>query len=149
LILTLFFNNVELSKTYFYNETQELLKVESTIINWASEEKNPTKVLNKKVKKQKGKQSKATSQWEEVESFFKIFKSMVLSEAEDEYDANVEEQEAEFIRDDFLPYSLNYYLNIMPIEGEDNDDDSGDHDANDLQTKDNKKDEGKEKCKNQ
>jgi len=37
----------------------------------------------------------------------------------------------------------------MPIEGEDNDDDSGDHDANDLQTKDNKKDEGKEKCKNQ
>jgi len=48
-----FFNNVELSKTYFYNETQELLKVESTIINWASEEKNPTKVLNKKVKKNK------------------------------------------------------------------------------------------------
>jgi len=144
-----YFNNVELSKSFFYNETQELLKVESTIINWASDEKNPTKVLAKKTKKQKGKQPKTTSQWEEVESFFKIFKSMVLSEAEDEYDANVEEQEAEFMKDDFIPYALNYYLNIMPIEGQDDDEDSGDHDTNDLPTKENKKDEGKEKCKNQ
>lgn len=46
-----FFNNVEIVKTYHFNENQELEKVESTAINWVSEEKNPMKELKKKKKK--------------------------------------------------------------------------------------------------
>ena len=48
-----YFNNTEIKKTYFFNEDNELDKVESTLINWTSEEKNPMKELKKKQKKSK------------------------------------------------------------------------------------------------
>ena len=48
-----YFNNLELVKTYHYNENQELERVESSAINWNSDEKNPMKELKKKKKKSK------------------------------------------------------------------------------------------------
>lgn len=46
-----YFNNAEITKTYFLNEYQEVERVESTLINWTSDEKNPMKELKKKQKK--------------------------------------------------------------------------------------------------
>jgi nucleosome assembly protein 1-like 1 len=46
-----FFNNAEITKTYFLNEYQEVERVESSLINWTSDEKNPMKEMKKKQKK--------------------------------------------------------------------------------------------------
>lgn len=46
-----YFNNATITKTYVYNEDQDLEKVESTQINWSSDDKNPMKELKKKQKK--------------------------------------------------------------------------------------------------
>lgn len=48
-----YFNNVELMKTYFFDDNQDLTKVEASPINWVSDEKNSTKALKKKQKKSK------------------------------------------------------------------------------------------------
>ena len=48
-----FFNNVEITKTYFLSEYQEVDRVESSLINWTSDEKNPMKEMKKKQKKSK------------------------------------------------------------------------------------------------
>ena len=164
-----YFNNVELMKTYYFDENQEVTKVEASPINWVSDEKNSMKALKKKQKKSKnkknltkfveGKEVKTTSTWEEVESFFKIFKSLNSKDVEDDYEISEEERESDFFKDDLFPNALNYFLNIIPIdnddeEGEESDDEEADkkdkkHKSGAKIEKDDKKDEAKEKCKNQ
>ena len=48
-----FFSNTEISKTYIFNNSQEIIKTESPTINWTSNELNPTKMLKKTQKKSK------------------------------------------------------------------------------------------------
>ena len=54
-----YFANTEITKTYIYNESQELIKIESSTINWVSDQVNSTKILKK---------TKKTSNY-----FFEIF----------------------------------------------------------------------------
>lgn len=78
-----------------------------------------------------------------------MFRTVNLEDPEAEADISQEEEEAEFIREDLLPYALNYYLNIMPVEdecGSCDEDGEGEHTHGDKK-KGNQ--EGKEKCKNQ
>jgi len=74
-------------------------------------------------------------------------------DVEDEYEVSEEEREAEFWKDDFFPNALGYYLDIIPIEGEDDFDEEEEEEDDDNQDKKKGKkggkDEGKEKCKNQ
>jgi hypothetical protein len=157
-----YFQNTELWKSFIYNESQDLIKIESSTINWNSNEVNPTKMLKKTQKKSnfflilEGKKDKeTTSQWEDVESFFSIFKNENnLEDPDAEADVQNEEEEADVIKDDLLPNALSYYLNIMPaIEDCDSceDEDIEDHDGNHNHKHGKKggEKEGKEKCKNQ
>jgi len=161
-----FFTNTELTKTYIYNDSQELIKVESSTINWASVEVNPTKIL-KKTQKKGGKAKKGpketTTQYEDVESFFTIFRTDNLEDPEAEADVSQEEEEAEFIKEDLLPYALSYYLNIMPVDDDVGDEDSEEEDdhghgghghhhgggGHGKKGKGKGDEEQKEKCKNQ
>jgi hypothetical protein len=161
-----FFSNTEISKTYIFNNSQEIIKTESPTINWTSNELNPTKMLKKTQKKSKKyslilegakKVSETSSQWEDVESFFSSFKNENFEDPEADADINQEEEEAEFIREDLMPYALNYYLNIMPVEDdcgscEEDDEDEDDHQGGHGHAKKGAKgkpSEAKEKCKNQ
>ena len=98
----------------------------------------------------------AVEKWEDVDSFFSMFKTLTIDDPESEADVTQEEEEAEFVKDDLLPYALNYFLNIMPVDDdcgdscdeEDEDDDHHDHDHK-KKGKGGKKEEAKEKCKNQ
>jgi hypothetical protein len=98
---------------------------------------------------------KTTNTWEDVESFFKIFRNLNSKDAEDDYEISLEEREAEFWREDFFPNALGYYLDIIPIEGEDDFEDEEEEDDESGDKKKGKKggssgkDESKEKCKNQ
>jgi hypothetical protein len=46
-----YFSNTEIFKSYIYNESEDLIKIESSTINWISNEVNPTKTLKKVQKK--------------------------------------------------------------------------------------------------
>jgi hypothetical protein len=150
-----FFSNSEITKTFIYNETQELTKIESSKINWHSDEVNPTKILKKTQKKKKDKQKETTTQYEDVDSFFTVFRTDDLESPEAEADVSQEEEEADFIKEDLLPYALNYYLNIMPTEDdcgscEDDEEDDDHHEhSHKKKGKGGKTEEAKEKCKNQ
>ena len=95
------------------NEKDDIEKTESSQIKWKSDEKNPTiKIIIKRKKKSKEIITK------EVDSFFNIFKT---EDKEEKLDKEL--VEANFFRNDFLENMLEYYLNIMEIKyNEENDD---------------------------
>ena len=85
-----YFSNNKLSKTYFVNKkTKECQKTESTIIDWTGKI-NPNKINNKY-----------------NESFFDIF----VNKQDDIMEA--ENNEGENFKNDLIPFSLEYYLNLM------------------------------------
>ncbi len=103
-----YFDHQELVKGYKYNDDEEVVEIESTEIEWKEISKNPTKSAKKK-KKNKGRKTKSEADYLDVESFFNAFKStktddIILAEAKDE---------ADFLREDLIPNSMEYYLDIM------------------------------------
>lgn len=108
-----FMNETVLSKSYFFQggDKSEPSSTEATVINWKSEIKDPSKKIVKKNKK-KGKVKETTTIVKDVESFFNIFKENKEPNDKDTVEAN-------FIRNDFIPNILEYYLNIMEINYED------------------------------
>ena len=69
--------------------------------------------MSKKPKKKKGKKSTGGDDkviWEDVDSFFNTFKS---PEKNDEGFLTEAKDEAEFYREDLIPNSMEYYLDIM------------------------------------
>ena len=107
-----------LIKTFYFveNEKNELKNVEGCKINWLDDEKNPTIKLSVR-KKKKGKSKEIITTSKKVDSFFNIF---------DTKDADLRKEliEAQFFRNDFLQNMLEYYLNIMEIRYDKNDEDS-------------------------
>ena len=104
-----------LIKTFYFveNEKNELKNVEGCKINWLDDEKNPTIKLTTR-KKKKGKSREIITTSKKVDSFFNIF---------DTKDADLRKEliEAQFFRNDFLQNMLEYYLNIMEIRYDKND----------------------------
>ena len=113
-----------LIKTYYFvdNEKDVLKKVEGCEINWLDESKNPTIKISTK-KRKKGKVKETISVTKKVESFFNIFNIK-------EININKELVEAQFFRTDFLQNMLEYYLNIMEIhyDADEDDDDEAEED---------------------
>ena len=113
-----------LIKTYYFvdNEKDVLKKVEGCEINWLDESKNPTIKISTK-KRKKGKVKETISVTKKVESFFNIFNIK-------ETNINKELVEAQFFRTDFLQNMLEYYLNIMEIhyDADEDDDDEAEED---------------------
>ena len=102
--------NTILTKKYFYNILNEkLINVEGSEIIWKDEDKNPTiKTTVKIIKKKKTKEKQIITK--EIESFFDIFSKKIKDNLPNE------EQQAKFIKEDFLPNSLEYYLNLFVFE---------------------------------
>eukprot|EP00340_Litonotus_pictus_P010193 CAMPEP_0170535610 /NCGR_PEP_ID=MMETSP0209-20121228/101698_1 /TAXON_ID=665100 ORGANISM="Litonotus pictus, Strain P1" /NCGR_SAMPLE_ID=MMETSP0209 /ASSEMBLY_ACC=CAM_ASM_000301 /LENGTH=145 /DNA_ID=CAMNT_0010836903 /DNA_START=601 /DNA_END=1041 /DNA_ORIENTATION=- len=131
------------------NEKQEIKKIESTTIAWKNEEVNPTVSKKKKKVKAKGKSDvKTIVKTEECESFFNFFKNYTAEidkkkvetktageeddDEEREDDLYIEEEYdlGVFIKDELIPYSLEYYLDIVD---EEEDDEEMESDEDDLE----------------
>jgi hypothetical protein len=119
-----YFTNILLTKTFHHDEkTDDVEKTVGSSISWTSQEKNPRiSIKNKKVKKGKKVEIKKTETL--VPSFFDIF----ADQTKEDFPTN----EGAFFKDDMLPNSLEYYLNIMDDfedgEGGDSLDDEEDED---------------------
>jgi len=127
-----FFDHELLKRTFKVDPaTGYVNKIESTEIQWKSEDVNPTIEKKKKKIKKKG-DVKTVTKVEEVTSFFGFFKSYEAAKdkkkAEEKDDEDEEEEDDEqiiddeydlglFVKDDFIPFALEYYLDINP-EGE-------------------------------
>ena len=109
-----YMENTILTKKYFYNILNEkLINVEGCEINWKSEDKNPTiKKTVKFIKKKKSKEKQIITK--EIESFFDIFSKKIKENLPNE------EHQAKFLKEDFLPNSLEYYLNIFIVDDHSN-----------------------------
>lgn len=107
-------------------ETNSIQKITSTEIQWKSEEANPTiEKKTKKVKNKKTKEVKSVTKTEEVPSFFSFFKSYDVSDKENKKDGEEDEDEEDefdiindeyevalFIKEELIPYSIEYYLDL-------------------------------------
>jgi hypothetical protein len=93
------------------NDDEGVISVDKTEIQW-KENKDPTIVTKKKKKKgKKNEKPEIKIVVEDCESFFTIFKKM----------DNMDEAKelVEFFKDDLIPNSMEYYLNIMGDVGGD------------------------------
>lgn len=148
-----YFSHTVLTREFIMDIAHAINKIVSTKIEWANEDVNPTVAKKKKKVKSKGKgEVKTIVKLEECESFFNFFKDYNAedlknkeikedAESEEEEDTNMYiEEEYDlgiFIKDELIPYSLEYYLDIVDEEGdeemeEDEDDmDDGEDDGED------------------
>lgn len=110
--------NTTLQKTYCFEDSKYILvSSTSTEPQWKDESKDPSK--RKKMKKvKKGKSIETHTISQNVESFFDLFKNEIKDEDKDET-----ETEAKFIKDDLIPNSLEYYLNIIEIHDAESEED--------------------------
>jgi len=146
-----FFEQATLTKTYIYDKsTYEPITANATPVVW-NEGKNPAKKMKTKKVKVEGKLESQTKEVT-VPSFFDIF---VESESNENGLSEIPQQ-AEFIRDELLLNSLEYYLDIYESDEEDDFDDEDeeeeeDEDDDKKEKKGKKKGDNKkaEKCKNQ
>lgn len=101
-----------LTKNYYYedDEKESPVNSEGCTISWNDAERNPTKRIIKKNKK-KGKVKETVIITKNRESFFNIFNTKNTPNEKDSVEAN-------FMRNDFLQNILEYYLNIMEIRYE-------------------------------
>ena len=109
-----------LIKTYYFveNEKDILKKVEGCEINWTDNEINPTIKITTKRKK-RGKVKETINITKKVDSFFNIFDIKGTN-------LNKELVEAQFFRNDFLQNMLEYYLNIMEIRYDEDEEEAED-----------------------
>ena len=97
-----YMENILLSKTYYFNlKNERLIKSEFCEIKWTDKESDPT--IKIKIKKKSGK--KTQTSYQSTDSFFNMFyanKTNLL----------MDDAEARFLKEDFLPNILEYYLNF-------------------------------------
>ena len=97
-----YMENELLSKTYYFNlKNERLMKSDFCEIKWADKESDPT--LKIKVKKKSGK--KTQTSYQSTDSFFNMFYA-------DKTNLLMDDAEARFLKEDFLPNILEYYLNF-------------------------------------
>lgn len=152
-----YFSHEVLKREFILDNKQNIKKIESTKIEWASEEVNPTITKKKKKVKAKGQSEvKTVIKVAETESFFNFFKNYVDDEKKDETKPEDDEDEEEdhnvyieeeydlgiFIKDELIPYSLEYYLDIVDEEDDEemeDDEDLDDDEDDDEEEKPKKK----------
>jgi len=104
-----YMENEILTKTYYFNlKNERLMKSDYCDIKWVDDESNPTKKIKKKIKA--GRKNQTVVQ--DVDSFFNMFNK-------DKTNLLMDDAEARFLKEDFLPNLLEYYLNFMKYEAED------------------------------
>ena len=97
-----YMENEILTKTYYFNlKNERLMKSDYCDIKWADDEANPTKKIIKK--KKSGRKNETIIQ--ETDSFFNMFN-------QNKTNLLMDDAEARFLKEDFLPNLLEYYLNF-------------------------------------
>jgi len=158
-----FFKHETLYRNFILDEKLTIKKIESSKIEWNSEELNPTVAKKKKKLKNKNKPSevKTIVKVEEVPSFFNFFKDYTAPEnhtshhvhkkSDDDCEEDIDENEfideeyelGIFFKDELIPYSLEYYLDLVDEEDdeeeEEDDDDEEDEDDEEAEKKPKKK----------
>ncbi len=149
-----------LHRHFILDDKQNIKKIESSKIEWENEDVNPTVERKKKKLKNKSKPNevKTIVKLEEVPSFFNFFKDYTAPEnpnshshahhkkseddeeevdenefIEDEYEIGV------FIKDELIPYSLEYYLDLVDEEDDDLDEEDEDYEDDEEEKKPKKK----------
>jgi nucleosome assembly protein 1-like 1 len=144
-----FFEHDVLTREFVLDtEKQSISKINSTKIEWKGDDNNPTiEKKKKKIKNKKSKDTKIVTKYEEVESFFNFFKDYDIAnvdkkakkDKEDDYDEEDEVPEDEiieeeydlglFIKEELIPYAIEYYLGVVKDDNEcDEDYDEDDED---------------------
>ena len=101
-----YMENEILTKTYYFNlQNERLMKSDFFEIKWIDDESNPTKKIKKK--KKAGKKNQTIVQ--QADSFFNMF-------YETRTNLLMDDAEAKFLKEDFLPNMLEYYLNFPKEE---------------------------------
>ena len=101
-----YMENELLTKTYYFNlKNERLMKTDFCDIKWTDDESNPTKKIKKK--KKPGRKNQTIIQ--ETDSFFNMFYP-------DKTNLLMDDAEARFLKEDFLPNLLEYYLNFFKDE---------------------------------
>lgn len=139
----LFFDEPVIEKFYKFNKKEDsYTESTSTQIKWKGDAPN-VKVIKKKIKK--GKNVSTVTKEKKVKSFFNIFEDENDDEDTDDDKGDEEENqlsnEADFIQNDLIPFSMEYYLDLQKLSGIDDqagDEDEGD-DSGDEGTKKGKK----------
>ena len=85
-----------------------LIKSDYCDIKWTDKDSDPTKKI--KIKRKSGKKTQTTFQ--DTKSFFNMFDAKKTN-------LLMDDAEARFLKEDFLPNLLEYYLNFMKYEAED------------------------------
>ena len=114
-----FFEHKILTKSYIFNKADDCYSIcQATEIQWKGEAPN-VKTFKKKVKK--GKNICTVTKEKKVDSFFNIFdkkegEDNEEEEKEDEEDKDNElNTEADFIQNDLVPFSMEYYLDLQKL----------------------------------
>lgn len=155
-----YFKHETLYRNFILDEKMTIKKIESSKIEWNSEELNPTVAKKKKKLKNKNKPNevKTIVKVEEVPSFFNFFKDYTAIEghshkvhkkSDDEDEEEIDENEfideeyelGIFFKDELIPYSLEYYLDIV------DEDDDEEEEEDDEDEEDEDDDEGEKKPK--
>ena len=97
-----YMENDLLTKTYYFNlKNEKLIKSDYCDIKWTDKDSDPTKKI--KIKKKSGKKTQTTFQ--DTKSFFNMFDAKKTN-------LLMDDAEARFLKEDFLPNLLEYYLNF-------------------------------------
>lgn len=137
-----FFDHSVIEKHYNFNKKEDAYtESKATEIKWKGDAPN-VKIVKKKIKK--GKNVSTVTKEKKVKSFFNIF------EEEDEDEENEEEEkqddnvdlssEADFIQNDLVPFSMEYYLDLQKLSAiDDNVEEAGESAEDDDEGKQSKK----------
>ena len=122
-----YFSNSELFINFILDEKLTIKEIKSSEINWSNDNSNSTIIINKKkIKNVKTGEIILVDEKSNCQSFFSIFKNMkkgINNKSDDEltqiYDLGYH------IKEDLIPNSIEYYLNMMNVDF-DIEDNSGD-----------------------
>lgn len=107
-----FFDHTVLEKAYKFNKKEDsYTESKATEIKWKGEAPN-IKVVKKKIKK--GKNIVNVTKEKKVASFFNIFEEED-EEEEETMDSPDLSSEADFIQNDLLPFSMEYFLDLQKL----------------------------------
>lgn len=135
-----FFDETVIQKYYKFNKKEDsYTEATSTQIKWKGDAPN-IKVIKKKIKK--GKNVSTVTKEKKVKSFFNIFEEENDDEDDDDDKGDEDEtnlsSEADFVQNDLIPFSMEYYLDLQKLSGIDDQVDEED-DGEDSQEDDKKK----------
>lgn len=99
---------------YLQDDEDYLLSVESTKCKWTSQKVDPTINLINKTKNEKEKESNSALEYEKVKSFFDIFQTYSADYLDQNEETRLQiENLGKFVRNELIPKSIYYYLNII------------------------------------